>query len=381
MNAEIQEFILENIAENISDISLKISKQKDWPREYILNQINGWQKAKKKFPFLKDFPNFQFPVAKSVSQSSSEATAEFKSKLIKGQSSLDLTGGMGIDSYFFSKEFKQHAYNELNPALYSLTKENFEALVATNITCSQKTAEELLLNWTEKVDLIYLDPDRRPGKGKAFLPEDCLPNVLELLPRIFELADHCLIKFSPMLDLKEAKRLFPNCHTIHVLEWESECKEVLLMLGKSETEDCEIHAIDLMHKNSSFSFNQAEEDAIQIQHELALPYLYVPNAAVSKSAGYKSLAKQFNVSKVAANTHIYSSKELISTFPGRAFELIKEVKGNEIKKSTMHVIAKNYPLNAQQLQAKFKLKSSGENFLLAFSGIKKKHLFHTRLIN
>ena len=45
-----------------------------------------------------------YPKKLSVEQTSSEITAEYKAGIVNGKSLVDLTGGFGVDSYFFSKK-------------------------------------------------------------------------------------------------------------------------------------------------------------------------------------------------------------------------------------------------------------------------------------
>ena len=111
---EIEKFIQDNLHQSTAKISLKLSKKTTWPKEEIINQINGLQKSKSKFPFLEAYSNFKFPSPRAFSQASSEQTAKFKAQLIQAETIADLSGGMGIDSYFFSKIAKKVSYIEAN---------------------------------------------------------------------------------------------------------------------------------------------------------------------------------------------------------------------------------------------------------------------------
>ena len=87
---------------------------------------------------------------------------------MSGKSLADLTGGAGIDSYFFSKQFKNVDYVERNELLAELTKHNFQQLGANNINVHCTSAEEYMAKERD-YDAIFLDPARRDAnKNKVF---------------------------------------------------------------------------------------------------------------------------------------------------------------------------------------------------------------------
>src|SRR5690606_37991222 len=157
LNEEIEKFIHQEQNTSIAELSLKLSKKDHLPKEFIINQINGRQKAKKKFPFLLQFKDYIFPSPRAFAQASSEQTAKYKATLVNGKKMTDLSGGMGIDSYFFSRNVTQLHYIEKDSELCELNRKNFELLNATDITVHNLSAEDFL-NSNEKFDIIYLDP-------------------------------------------------------------------------------------------------------------------------------------------------------------------------------------------------------------------------------
>jgi len=97
LNEEIDKFIESELNTPLSELSLKLSKKENWPKQFIINQINGRQKVNKKFPFLSNFQNYIFPSPRAFAQASSEQTARYKASLVSGEKVADLSGGMGID--------------------------------------------------------------------------------------------------------------------------------------------------------------------------------------------------------------------------------------------------------------------------------------------
>ena len=143
---------------------------------------------------------------------------------------LDLTGGLGVDSWALSQVAERVVYFERNEELAAAAGRNFQRLGAGNIDvrCETVTPQTAL----PEADLIYADPARRDAAGrKVFLLEDCTPDILSLLPMLLRKAPAVLLKLSPMADLAMlSERLGPALHEIHVVECDGEVKEILCLL-------------------------------------------------------------------------------------------------------------------------------------------------------
>ena len=238
--------------------------------QYALQQIAAYQTIEKKIPSWAECDELIFPRQLSLEQSSSELTARYKASLIKefmGNqpfTHIDLTGGMGIDCYFIAQHTKNSHYVELNPELCQIAQHNFTHL-NPNISVHNTTAEEFLnilspclrgtsptgggglstLN-SQLSTLIYLDPARRGDHGQKLVSiADCQPNVVELLPQMFELTNKIVVKLSPMLDITRAISELPHIEKLYVISVGNECKELLLFINKNYTDDTQICAINL----------------------------------------------------------------------------------------------------------------------------------------
>ena len=145
---------------------------------------------------------------------------------------LDLTGGLGVDSWAFSRVAERVVSYERDAVLAEAAKRNFARLGADNIEvrCETVTPETEL----PEADLIYADPARRDAAGrKVFLLEDCTPDILTLLPMLWKKAPAILLKLSPMADLTMlVQRLGPALREIHVVESDGEVKELLCLLQR-----------------------------------------------------------------------------------------------------------------------------------------------------
>lgn len=368
LNKEIEKFIELERNSSLAELSLKLSKKKDWPKEYILNQINGRQKVKQKFPFLNQHKGFIFPSPRAFAQASSEKTAQYKASLIEGKKMADLSGGMGIDSYFFSKVVSNLAYVEKDQTLFEITKQNFELLQCENISPHLSKAEDFLLKAGD-FDCIYIDPDRRDKNKRLFKIEDCSPNLIELLPTLLQKSNSVMIKLSPFMDIKLALKQLPSVEAIHVVAVDNDCKELLFIINPNYAKETQIHCIHFNKAvQTAFTFTYAEEDALQpIFTTELMAYLYEPNVSISKSGAFKSIAVKYKLYKLAPNTHLYTSDTYQADFPGKILKVDGIKSAQQIKGLKANVVSKNFPLSTDEIRRKYKIKEGKTDYIYACS--------------
>lgn len=364
----VEDFIAKHAKKSTAELALLLSKNQELPKEYIINQINGKQKAPNKFPLLSQFPQFIFPSPRALSQASSEKTARYKAAILKADRVLDLSGGMGMDSYFFAQQAKHSDYVEMNDKLVETAKSNFATLGAANITSHCAKAEDFIELSTHEYDLVYLDPDRRSAKEKAFKIDDCEPNVARLLPQIWKKSKHCLVKLSPMLDIQQALTQLPFCKEVHVVSVDNDCKELLFLLEHNFKSEPLVKCVNL-HKTGEdyFEFYVEEERNASVHFSNVETYLYEPNSAIMKAGAFKILGQQFDLKKLATNTHLYTSTELQENFPGRRMEVLEVSKPKKGLTQQANVVCRNFSMKPEQLKKKYKINDGGSQFLYAFS--------------
>ncbi|ADQ16922.1 hypothetical protein Lbys_1202 [Leadbetterella byssophila DSM 17132] len=305
------------------------------------------------------------PPSLNIEQSSSESTAKFKASLLNGNKGIDLSGGMGVDSYFLSENCELFIHNEPNTELSKIVQYNFSILGRKNVKFTQKKAEELPL---EEADFIYLDPSRRDADlKKVFLPEDCSPNLPQLRERLLQFTPVILVKYAPMLDIKKAIKDLETVSEIWVLADKNEVKELIFKIERKVTSAPLIHAVNL--GQSPFTFTFEEESNAAIPYARPKKYLYEPNAAIMKSGAFQTVAMKYNLGKLAKNSHLYTSDEYISDFPGRVLE-IEEVTNfdkkrlkNRFSNQKVHVIVRNFPEKPEEIKKKMGWKDGGEHFV------------------
>ncbi|MCD8417605.1 RsmD family RNA methyltransferase [Tenacibaculum finnmarkense genomovar finnmarkense] len=376
LHENVQQFISENLQSNITKLILKGSPFKNVTIQELSNQIVSKIKAKDKLPnwFLTN--HIYYPAKISIEQTSSEETAIYKKNLLTGllskssaQLLIDITGGFGVDAFYFSKYFKQVIHAEINKELSKIVTYNYQQLAVKNIQTVATNGLDYLKETSQKFDCIYIDPSRRDDvKGKVFLLKDCLPNVPENIDFLFTKSDVILIKNSPMLDIKATLNELKFVKEIHVVAVNNEVKELLFLLNSKSNQSIEIKTVNIL-RNSTQEFSFLANEKHKTTYSNPLDYLYEPNAAILKSGGFNEVSKAYNIAKLQQHSHLYTSKEILVDFPGRVFKVMavypynkKKIK-KELTMLKANITTRNFPKTVAQIRAETKLKDGGDVYL------------------
>ncbi|MEY2630049.1 MAG: hypothetical protein RLZZ469_946 [Bacteroidota bacterium] len=359
----VQDFINQNISANITQLALQKNPFPEANWNLILHQIAAKQKAATKLPSWFQTPNIYYPSKVSVEQTSSEKTARYKSDLITGNALLDLSGGFGVDDFFFAKRFQYVTHCEIDTDLSEIVQHNFEQLGVSNIECISGDSEVTLAKLNKSFDWLYIDPSRRnETKGKVFMLKDCLPNVPEQLDFYFRFSSNIMIKTAPILDITAGLSELRNVKAIHIVALENEVKELLWLIEKDWIGNPTITAINLTKdKTVTFTF---EWDSVAVA-EYGEPetYLYEPNAAIMKSGGFDWISAQFKLKKLHPHSHLYTSDNLIE-FPGRVFTIDQVVPYNKAAMKPLvnqkaNITVRNFPDTVENIRKKWKINDGG----------------------
>ena len=223
LGEEARRLIEENINRNPIDIALAKGLSN---AGVIATQVKRLQRARKKLPSYYACRAILPP--RAYEQSSSEECA--LRKPLSGESVLDLTCGLGVDSLALSRHFKSVVTIERDEIVASVARENFKRLGVDNIEVICTSAEEYLAKCDRHFDWCFVDPDRRGESGEKMVRlEDCSPNIVALMPQIREKAERVCVKCSPLFDVEEAFRLFGECR-VECVSLAGEAKEVNIYL-------------------------------------------------------------------------------------------------------------------------------------------------------
>ena len=368
LHSDAQQFISDNLNTNTDKLLFKGSPFPNISIQELVVQIISKKKSEKKLPTWFKTKDIYYPKKIHIEQTSSELTAKYKANLINGESLIDLTGGLGVDSFYFSKKINHVTHCELDPLVSSIAKHNFDKLGSDNITTQLGNGLTILKNSNQTFDCIYVDPSRRnEHKGKVFLLQDCEPNIPQHLELLFEKTNIILLKVSPILDITSTCKELRFVKEIHIVSIHNEVKELLFLLEKEFTNNIHIKTINVT-KTKSQLFNFQLNTLYNTIYSLPLKYIYEPNSAIMKSGGFQEICNQFPVFKLHEHSHLYTSEKLIP-FPGRKFEVEsifsyskKNIKNNLSEKKA-NITTRNFPDSVMQIRKKTGLKDGGNAYL------------------
>ena len=374
MMEQLAKFVSDHLGDDTSKLLLARGKWPEIDMDLAVNCIESRRKLKGKVQDWFDNPRLIFPAKLSAEQCSSSATGRYKAALAERSNGVlgtdgqvwkiaDLTGGLGVDSWFFSQKASQVLYNEMQDVLCNAAVHNFRVLGADNIVVSNNAVG----NASEQVsptvllsefgpDIVYMDPARRgEGGKKVFLIEECTPDVLTLREEIFKISRHILIKLSPMADISMVcDRLGPTCREVHVVATGGECKELLIWMDREWAEEYHVHAVELpadypQSEPSVFTFRPSEErgstaSTVAMTDITGKAFLFEPGKAMMKAGAYNLVSRRMDISKLGKSTHYYiftdSDKINILKSLGKVYEILR---CEPLDKRTMKTAGKDFP--------------------------------------
>ncbi len=387
MTPALMAFIQAHLSDDPDRLLLSASRYPEIDMPFVVAQITARRQIKEKLPTWYQQEQLLFPAKIAAEQCSSEQTALYKQQLVtEGDTLCDLTGGLGIDSYYFSRRVKQVYYIERFPSYCEVARANMATLGARNVAVLEGDSTQWL-DQLPAIDVFYVDPARRgEGNKRMFALSDCEPDLTQLLPRLLAKAPRVIAKLSPMADLRQTLALLPTTQAIHILSVKNECKELLFVIGREPRESAvPIHCVHLTKQAASdecfVCSLEAEQQAASHLATTLRRYLYEPNASVLKAGAFKQVACQFPVEKLQVSSHLYTSDHYLDRFPGRRFEVdevipfhsksCKQLAGQSLQ---ANVTTRNFPLTVEALRKKCRIREGGDIYLFATTGPKEEKL-------
>ncbi len=418
-NNETWQFIRSHREEAVRQLAFLGDKHPLVDMPFALDQIQGWQTARKKLPLWASCDDVVYPPHLSMEQCSSQATASYKAELVGrlvptdvASSSIfyDFTGGFGVDFSFMARHFGRAVYVEQHDHLCAIARHNFCVLGLSQAEVVCGNGIDVLttlpprhgcghgLPYVEGATaqggklVFYLDPARRGGHGqKVYGLTDCQPDVEALRNELLGKADAVVIKLSPMLDWHAAVKAMVidgiGCE-VHILSVGNECKELLLVL----THDSHPLKVVCVNDDEAYSYcpeTRISESAVEspgtveallhwaLQSPDTTPdntswHLLVPNASIMKAGCFVQVAHSYGLAMLDPHSHLYVSRSAAPTFPGRQFAIcaISSMNKRELKAKlgNLHqanIAVRNFPLSADELRRRLKLRDGGSIYLFA----------------
>lgn len=386
-------FIREHRENDVRQLALSGSRNPDVDLCYALEQIQGWQTARKKLPLWAAHEAIVYPPHLNMEQCSSEQTAFYKQQIVRrllgdalaSAVFADLTGGFGVDFFYLSAGFSRSLYVERDAELCAVVRHNLNVLgrqQAEVWCCDSETVLDSLSVEKERsaTTVVFLDPARRGAHGqRVFGLQDCEPDVTLLRQRLLDKSEVLLLKLSPMLDWHEAlHQLCPGgrgCE-VHIVSVSNECKELVLVITGRDTP----LRVFCVNDNEHFVFTP-QDPVVPMIHKfadlsphVAGNWLMVPNASIMKAGCFHELSAHFDILPIAANSHLFLSHNHVPDFPGRIFRIIavssfnkKAIKVALADIDRANIATRNFPLSVAELRRRLKLKDGGNHYLFATS--------------
>lgn len=356
---------------NHHEFALKFSGRNDLPIKEIAEQIDCRIRANKKLPSL---VNHDLIFKKrAIEQCSSELTAEFKSQKISGKRIIDITGGLGVDCIFFSKQFEEVHYCEIDEELCEIADYNFKKLGIKNITVHSGSGIDEINSFPDNYfDWCFADPSRRKDERRSVDINFLQPDVAANLDTLQSKSRNQFFKLAPAFDINEAVRIFPGINEFLIVSVDNEIKETLVIINKNlnsrnksavilkNTKKREIISSDL-YANIQKNFKEIKNGM----------YFYDADRAIKKINLTALIAHQSNLNFINNLSDYLTADILIENFPGRKFKILHHGKFNEKKLKqylklegikSANAARSNFPFKPEAILNKLKLRQGGNEF-------------------
>lgn len=416
-NAQTLEFTRIHRQEDVRQLAFLGDKHPEVDMPWALDQIRGWQTARRKLPSWAEHDGIIFPPHISMEQCSSEQTALYKqtlaSRLLQASgltnkdkalesTMADLTGGFGVDFSFLAPLFHHATYVEQQAHLCETAKHNFQLLGLSHVEVQNIDAIDFQkrLKYTT---LLYIDPARRDEHGrKTYSISDCTPDVAQLCPALLAKCQWLIIKLSPMLDWHEAVRELDCVREVHIVSTANECKELLLVLSQEEKSPLRVVCANdderfsfepdfspqASHASSTHihlpALNSPQSISLSSLLSTSFSLLFVPNSSIMKAGCFAELCASFGLQALAPNSHLFVTSDKnadFSSFPGRVFHIkaVATMNKKELRKvlaglTQANIAVRNFPLTSDQLRKRLRLRDGGDVYIFATTTRTREHI-------
>ena len=388
MTETLRKFINEHSKDDLSKLLLSASRYENVDVKNAVVQIKARNSIKDKLPSWYDNDRLLFPSTLAAEQCSSEITALYKQRFVTNTDCLcDLTGGLGVDTYFFSGKARGVIYVERNEDYCNAARYNMDILGASNVSIVNGDAVALVTNEDDRisdVNVFYIDPARRgAGDKRMFAIGDCEPDMNKLWSLLRDKRCKIIVKLSPMLDIMQVLTQLPGICEMHIVSVKNECKE-LLAVSASPTptlpqgeggNQTDIICVNYTSGGDEqiFRFSLSDEQYVDACMADGIGrYLYEPNSSIMKAGAYKTVALHYKVKKFHVSSHLYTSESPVYSFPGRIFEVTDVIPFSNRTCKTLsseipqaNITVRNFPLSVDELRKRTHITDGGNVYLFA----------------
>jgi len=238
-------------------------------------------------------------------------------------------------------------------------------------------------------DVVFLDPARdRDGKSKTRSFVNASPNIVELLPRIFEKTRNVVVKVSPTFDYKELE-LLPEVPEVEMVSEEGSCKAAFLWFGDLKRCDRSATLID--------EFVQRWESSGESAGDLVVPagiadfpgaYMFELDGALIRAQMVEQIACEYELQQLNAQTAFLTGDlpaclnglvdgneaDVVGmAFPGSVFATevwgdfsVAAIRAELVSRDidTLTILTRRFPESADVMRGKFGIVREGGEWVL-----------------
>ena len=387
-NSEIRQFITDHLSDDTVRLLLSAHRYPVIDMPFAVDQIEARRRLRNKLPEWYAEPDLIMGGRVPAEQCSSESTARYKRTIMlpNARSLCDMTGGMGVDFWYMSRDLDFAVYTECQPHLCAAARHNFSVLSAKylgrnpRVEVREGISTDLPI---PDVDVIYLDPARRSDDGsRIFEISDCQPDVVAWQDDLLAHCRQLITKVSPMADISRTVARLRHVSDVYVLSVKGECKELLVsqrpdVSTSAQDDRYSVHCLDFYpertiefhfeHRNDEASSGTVRPDRLAA----ALgAWFYEPDVSIMKAQGFDALLGAYDVQMLDRDCHYFTSSTLFADFPGRIFAIDEQLdfashnlKGLRARIPQANIAVRNFPLTADALRRRTGVRDGGEVYL------------------
>lgn len=354
------------------DAATRILRAKGNPAELdrILQDECRRRASRKLAATLSSAPGFRFPTSLSAEQCTADNVAEFHASLIEpGSSVVDLTCGLGIDSFHMARRCSRVVCIDIDSDVSAAIGHNAGELgLEKNISAVCGDCREWLEEYAgEPFDVAFIDPARRADDGsRLYSLAQCKPDVVELLPLIAAHARRLVIKASPMLDVTKSLAELSDVAAVYAVGTKAECKELLfdIRFGHSGTA-VNVNAVTV-GDGAAVITPVIRDKAVQYVSEIK------PGDIIGEPWPSVMKLQPGGISPCQLHPSTYLFCNPPSDFPGNLYvvERVEPFSSSNLRrlakeKIEASVAVRNFPLQADALRQRIKNRESSTTRLMA----------------
>ncbi len=387
-NSEIRQFITDHLSDDTVRLLFSAHRYPTIDIPFAVDQIEARRRLRNKLPEWYAEPDLIMGGRVPAEQCSSESTARYKRSIMlpDARSLCDMTGGMGVDFWYMSRNLDLAVYTECQPHLCAAARHNFAVLSAKYvgrnpcIEVREGISTELPI---PDVDVIYLDPARRSNDGgRIFEISDCQPDVVAWQDDLLAHCRQLITKVSPMADISRTVARLCHVSDVYVLSVKGECKELLVSQSPDASSSVQegsysIHCLDFYPERTiEFHFEHRSNNAASETHRSDRisqglgAWFYEPDVSIMKAQGFDALLGAYDVQMLDRDCHYFTSSTLIADFPGRIFAIDEQLafashnlKVLRARIPQANIAVRNFPLSADALRRRTGIRDGGEVYL------------------